>query len=94
MMKSLALLGLLALPAMASAQTTPAPAPSAPVAEAEQRATTPLDATNFCYFEGKAYSKGARHLDQVCGTGGGLVTYSTLPGRPAPTLSWGPVSRR
>lgn len=86
MMKSLAL-GLLALPALASAQTAPEPTtpPSLPhrsaaaSAGADQKPNTPLDAAAFCYFEGKAYSKGAEHAGQTCTSG---------MGRPDAPLIW------
>ncbi|MBW6533206.1 hypothetical protein [Sphingomonas citri] len=94
MMKSLALVGLLALPALASAQTTPAPAAPGPAPQADQRPGAPLDAVNFCYFDGKAFSKGARYMDQVCSAGSGLVSYSAVPGRPAQPLTWVPVPKR
>jgi hypothetical protein len=62
------------------------------MANADQQAATPLDPSKFCYFEGKAYSKGARHADQVCSSG--MVVFSNTPGRPAPSLTWESASRR
>ena len=99
MMKFLAL-GLLSLPALASAQTAPAPTmpPSLPdrspaaSAGADQRPNTPLDAAAFCYFEGNAYSKGAEHAGQTCTTG--MVSYNATPGRPASSLMWMPSHKR
>lgn len=98
MMKFLAL-GLLSLPALASAQTAPAPMPASqpapsPAASmgADQKPNTPLDPAAFCYFEGKAFSKGAEHAGQTCTTG--MVSYNATPGRPASSLMWMPSHKR
>lgn len=98
MLKYLTLV-LAAVPAFAFAQTNPAPVKDPmmvtdmdPPHRANNRTETALDPVNFCYFEGKAYSKGAIHAQQVCSSG--MVVFSASPGRPGSTLSWTPVSRR
>lgn len=102
MMKFLAV-GLLALPALASAQMAPAPSMPASMptqasgaagaaSGADQKPNTPLDPAAFCYFEGKAYSKGAEHAGQTCSSG--LVSYNATPGRPASPLMWNPSRKR
>lgn len=76
------------LPAPA-AQATPAeptsPAPSA----APVPATSGLDPTQFCYYEGQAYSPGATRDGMVCGAAEDLSVYSAS--RQAKPLQWLPV---
>ena len=87
------------MPAFAFAQTNTAPAKDPMMVTDVERphrsghnAEPALDPVNFCYFDGKAYSKGAIHADQVCSSG--MVVFSNSPGKPGANLSWMPLSKR
>lgn len=89
---------LMTVPAFAFAQSNTAPVKDPmmvtdmdPPRGSGHRAEPAPDPVNFCYFEGKAYSKGAIHAEQVCSSG--MVVYNATPGKPASNLSWMPVSR-
>jgi len=87
------------MPALAFAQTNTASAKDPmmvtdvdPPHRSRHNAELALDPVNFCYFEGKAYSKGAIHANQVCSSG--VIVFSTSPGNPSAKLSWMPLSKR
>ena len=99
MMEAFAL-GLLAVPGMALAQTTIPVTPDPmvvtdmdpPRTSHQQAEHLPPDPANFCYFEGKAYSKGAIYAGQICSSGLGNGTAGSR--RPAPSLTWMPARTR
>jgi len=98
MLKFLSLV-LATMPALAFAQTNTAPAKDPmmvtdvePSHRSGRSSEIALDPVNFCYFEGKAYSKGAIHADQICSSG--MVVFSNSPGKPGANLSWMPLSKR
>ena len=98
-MMNLLSLGLLAVPAMIAVQTTAPTTPdpmvvtdmAAPHSSDHETEQMP-DPVNFCYFGGKAYSKGAIYAEQVCSAG--RVTQTGTTNRPPSTLSWMPAGKR
>ena len=97
MIKILAL-GLLVVPAMVSAQAGSPQRPDPVMVtdvdpqRSQRQPDSAPDPVNFCYYGGKAYSKGAVYEGQVCSSG--MMTSFGAGNRPTSPLSWMPARTR